>query len=67
MDNKDSWDSTYPALERLMDGTIVATTYGHWSEGEEPYIVSVRFTAAELDALVARLLAAGTAVAVQSP
>ena len=32
------------------DGTFVATTYGHWTPGEEPYIVSVRFTLDELDA-----------------
>jgi hypothetical protein len=50
MDNKDSWDAAYPGLELLPDGTFVATTYGHWLEGEEPYIVSVRFTLEELDA-----------------
>ena len=54
MDNKDSWDAAYPGLELLPDGTFVATTYGHWVEGEEPYIVSVRFTLEELDALAAR-------------
>lgn len=50
MDNKNSWDAAYPGLELLPDGTFVATTYGHWLEGEEPYIVSVRFTIEELDA-----------------
>ncbi len=50
MDNKDSWDAAYPGLELLPDGTFVATTYGHWLDGEEPYIVSVRFTVEELDA-----------------
>ncbi len=54
MDNKDPWDAAYPGLELLPDGTFVATTYGHWVEGEEPYIVSVRFTLGELDALAAR-------------
>ena len=49
MDNKNSWDSTYPGLELLPDGTFVTTTYGHWTGGEEPYIVSVRFTLEELD------------------
>lgn len=38
-------------LELLVDGTFVVTTYGHWVAGEEPYILSVRFTLAELDAL----------------
>jgi hypothetical protein len=27
-------------------------TYGHWTEGEAPYIVSVRFKLDELDAKV---------------
>jgi len=27
----------------------VTTTYGHWEEGEEPYVVSVRFRLEELD------------------
>jgi hypothetical protein len=49
MDNTKGSDSTYPALELLPDGTIVATTYGHWTQGEPPYIVSVRFTLDELD------------------
>lgn len=52
LDNKDSWDCGYPGLEVLPDGTFVATTYGHWTQGEEPYIVSVRFTVNELDRLV---------------
>jgi hypothetical protein len=49
MDNLERYDCAYPAVEVLPDGTIVTTTYGHWAEGEEPYIVSVRFTLAELD------------------
>ena len=49
MDNLERYDCAYPAVEVLPDGTIVTTTYGHWTEGEEPYIVSVRFTLAELD------------------
>jgi hypothetical protein len=53
MDNRNSWDCGYPGLEVLPDGTFVATTYGHWTDGEEPYIVSVRFTLEELDALAA--------------
>jgi hypothetical protein len=50
MDNKEQWDSTYPGVEVLPDSTVVTTTYGHWTEGEEPYIVSVRFRVEELDA-----------------
>ncbi len=49
MDNQHDWDSTYPAIELLPDGTIVTTTYGHWTEGEEPYIMSVRLRMEELD------------------
>jgi hypothetical protein len=49
MDNKDSWDSTYPGVEALPDGTIVSTTYGHWEAGKEPFIVSVRLKLKELD------------------
>jgi hypothetical protein len=51
MDNHHWADCAYPGVEVLPDGTFVATTYGHWTEGEEPYIVSVRFTLAELDGL----------------
>ena len=42
-DNKNGWDSTYPAAELLPDGTLVCTTYGHWDKGEQPYILSFRF------------------------
>jgi len=49
MDNTKGADCAYPALERLPDGTIVATTYGHWTAGAAPWIVSLRFTADELD------------------
>lgn len=48
-DNTDSWDSSYPGLEVLPDGTMVGTTYGYWTAGQPPYIVSTRFTLAELD------------------
>ncbi|MBL8843224.1 MAG: exo-alpha-sialidase [Planctomycetes bacterium] len=54
LDNQDSWDCGYPGLEFLPDGTFVATTYGHWVKGEAPFIVSVRFTLAELDARAAQ-------------
>tara|TARA_B100000700_G_scaffold323198_1_gene426435 strand:- start:3487 stop:4614 length:1128 start_codon:yes stop_codon:yes gene_type:complete len=41
-DNHNSWDSSYPGVEVLPNGTIVATTYGHWEVGIPPYIVSVQ-------------------------
>jgi arylsulfatase A-like enzyme len=49
MDNKNSWDCGYPGVEVLPDGTFVCTTYGHWEQGEAPYIVCVRFRLEELD------------------
>jgi hypothetical protein len=51
MDNKHAWDAAYPGVEVLPDGTIVSTSYGHWVEGEPPYIVSVRMRLEELDAM----------------
>ena len=48
-DNKNAWDCAYPGVEVLPDGTIVTTTYGHWEEEEEPYILSVRFNLEEMD------------------
>ena len=50
MDNHRAADCAYPGLELLPDGTFVATTYGHWVEGESPFIVSVRFKMEEIDA-----------------
>src|SRR5262245_4899154 len=50
MKNHKSLDCAYPGLELLPDGTFVTTTYGHWIKGEQPYVVSVRFTMKELDA-----------------
>jgi len=38
----------------LPDDTIVTTTYGHWTNGESPYIVSVRLKLSELDAMVTK-------------
>ena len=49
MHNTKGADCAYPGVELLPDGTFVTTTYGHWTEGEEPYIVSVRFKLSELD------------------
>ena len=41
-DNHNSWDSSYPGVEVLPNGTIVTTTYGHWEVGIPPYIISVQ-------------------------
>lgn len=46
-------DCGYPGLEVLPDGTMVAVTYGHWSAGEEPYVICVRWRMEELDAMAA--------------
>ncbi len=51
-DNLHQWDTTYPGVEVLPDGTFVVTTYGHWEAGQQPYILSARFTLAEFDARV---------------
>lgn len=53
MDNTKDADCAYPGVEVLPDGTFVLTTYGHWTAGEEPYIMSVRLELAELDRLAA--------------
>jgi hypothetical protein len=51
--NLHRWDCAYPGIVVLPDGTFVTTTYGHWDLGKSPYILSVRFTLAELDSLAA--------------
>lgn len=53
-DNKKGWDTTYPGVEVLPNGDFVTTTYGHWEEGEQPYILSVRFNLSELDKLASK-------------
>lgn len=50
-ENKKGYDTSYPGVEVLPDGTIVTTTYGHWNAGEEPYILSTRLKLEELDQL----------------
>lgn len=55
MDNHKGADCAYPGVEVLPDGTIATTTYGHWTAGEQPYIVSVRLKLAELDARAAAM------------
>lgn len=52
--NTKGYDTAYPGVEVLPDGTFVTTTYGHWSKGESPYILSVRLKLEELDALAKR-------------
>jgi hypothetical protein len=54
MDNTKGSDCCYPGVELLPDGTFVTTTYGHWTEGELAYVVSVRFKLEELDAKLKR-------------
>lgn len=56
MDNTSPWDSTYAGLERLPNGGFVTTTYGHWTKGEPPYIVSVRFRLDEFDARFPKMI-----------
>lgn len=52
-DNKKGADCAYPGVEVLPDGTIVTTTYGHWSQGQPPYVLAVRLQLNELDELAA--------------
>ncbi len=51
MKNHKGGDCAYPGVERLPDGTIVTTTYGHWTPNELPYVLSVHLKLAELDRL----------------
>jgi hypothetical protein len=55
MDNHKDGDCAYPGIEVLPDGTFVATTYGHWIEGESPFIVSLRLKLSDVDDLAGRL------------
>jgi hypothetical protein len=49
--NHHKWDCAYPGVEVLPDGTLVVTTYGHWTPNQPPYILSVRFKLSELDSM----------------
>ena len=49
MKNHRGADCAYPGVEVLPDGTFITTTYGHWIEGEQPFVVSVRLKLKELD------------------
>ncbi len=51
MNNFDGTDCGYAGLEVLPDGTVVATSYGHWIEGQQPFIVTVRLPPALLKTL----------------
>ncbi|MEO8659559.1 MAG: HEAT repeat domain-containing protein [Bryobacteraceae bacterium] len=51
MKNHKAADCAYPGVEVLPDGTVVATTYGHWTEGEPPFVVSVRLVPGDFDML----------------
>lgn len=53
--NHKAADCAYPGVERLPDGTFVLTTYGHWTAGQPPYILSVRLKLEELDQLAIKL------------
>lgn len=55
MDNKKDADCAYPGVEVLPNGTFVLTTYGHWVEGEQPFIMSVRLRLSEVDSMDSRL------------
>ena len=46
-----NYDTAYPGVEVLPDGTFVATTYGSWENDKKPYILSVRFKLEEIDQL----------------
>lgn len=50
-DNTKAADCAYPGVEVLPDDTFVLTTYGHWTEGEPPWILSVRLRLDDLDRL----------------
>ncbi|MFP6904834.1 MAG: sialidase family protein [Verrucomicrobiota bacterium] len=54
-DNHKGADCAYPTLEKLSDGSFLNITYGHWQAGESPYILQVRFTIEELDAMAKKL------------
>ncbi len=47
-------DCAYPGVEVLPDGTVVTTTYGHWEQGEAPYVLCVRIPWDELRSLEPR-------------
>ena len=50
-DNTSTWDCGYSGVEVLRDGTVVTTTYGHWDQGQPPYIMCVRFNPSKMPEL----------------
>ena len=48
-DNTKGADTAYPGVEILPGGTFVTTTYGHWDQGQAPYIRALRFRLEDLD------------------
>jgi hypothetical protein len=50
-DNTSTWDCGYSGVEVLHDGTVVTTTYGHWTKGEPTYILCVRFNPSKMPEL----------------
>ena len=50
-DNFHQWDCAYSGVELLPSGTIFTATYGHWDEGQPPYIRGIHLTLQELDSL----------------
>ena len=55
MKNQHDFDGAHADLELFPDDTFVATTYGHWTKGQAPYIVSVRLKLSELDEMAKNL------------
>lgn len=53
-DNHKGTDCAYPGVEIFPDDTYLLTTYGHWTAGEEPYILAVRLRLQELDELASK-------------
>jgi len=47
--NHKDLDCCYPGVEVLPNGEILTTTYGHWTPGEPPYVVALRFHPKVLD------------------
>ena len=54
-DNLVDGDCAYTGVENLSDGTLVATTYGHWDKDQEPYILTSRFKLSEIDRFARKL------------
>lgn len=42
-------DCGYSGIEMFENGDILATSYGHWNQSENPYILSIKFNLKEMD------------------